>query len=166
MGTLCGGVAALLLVLGPAAAQDPAPAAPAGLATGPASIPSHWSKYSYPTSIPDGATYYVIVRGDTLWDIAKRYLNNPYLWPQIWEENKYITDAHWIYPGDPLIMPQVALVSGRAGEPGSATELEPVSEEAARAGTDIVRTTGGGAVYYPLLEETALQCAPYIVTSP
>jgi outer membrane protein OmpA-like peptidoglycan-associated protein len=163
MGTLCGAVAALLLVLGSAVAQDPAPAA-AGLSTGPASIPSHWSKNSYPTSIPDGATYYVIVRGDTLWDIAKRYLNNPYLWPQIWEENKYITDAHWIYPGDPLIMPNVALVSGRAGEPGAATELPPVSEEAAR--TEVVRTTGGGAVYYPLLEETALQCAPYIVRSP
>lgn len=164
MGTLCGAVAALLLVLGPAVAQDPAPAAPAGLSTGPASIESHWSKYSYPTSIPDGATYYVIVRGDTLWDIAKRYLNNPYLWPQIWEENKYITDAHWIYPGDPLIMPKVALVSERAGEPGAATEVEPLTEEEAR--TEVVRTTGGGAVYYPLIEENALQCAPYIVTSP
>src|SRR5687768_75848 len=161
MGTLCGGVAALLLVLGPAAAQDPAPAAPAGLATGPASIPSHWSKYSYPTSIPDGATYYVIVRGDTLWDIARRYLNNPYLWPQIWEENKYITDAHWIYPGDPLIMPSVAMVSERAGEAGSAIE-ETTTEESTR--TEVVRTTGGGAVYYPLIEETALQCAPYIVS--
>ena len=161
MGTLCGILAALLLVLGPAVAQDKAPAAaPAGLSTGPASIPTHWSKYSYPTSIPDGATYYVIVRGDTLWDIAKRFLNNPYLWPQIWEENKYITDAHWIYPGDPLIMPKVALVSERAGEAGAAIET-PATEEAARS--EVVRTTGGGAVYYPLIEETALQCAPYIV---
>ena len=164
MGTLCGAVGALLLVVGPAVAQDPAPAAPAGLSTGPATIPTHWSKYSYPTSIPDGATYYVIVRGDTFWDIAKRYLNNPYLWPQIWEENKYITDAHWIYPGDPLVMPKVALVSERAGEAGAETAgMEPVTEEGAR---EVVRTTGGGAVYYPLIEETALQCAPYIVTSP
>ena len=165
MGTLCGAVTALLLVAGPAVAQDPAPAAaaPAGLSTGPATIPSHWSKYSYPTSIPDGAIYYVIVRGDTLWDISKRFLNNPYLWPQIWEENKYITDAHWIYPGDPLIMPKVALVSERAGETAAETSgLEPVSEEAAR---EVVRTTGGGAVYIPLIEEIALQCAPYIVTS-
>ena len=142
MGTLCGSVAALLLVLGPAVAQDPAPAAPpAGLSTGPATIPTHWSKYSYPTSIPDGATYYVIVRGDTLWGIAKRFLNNPYLWPQIWEENKYITDAHWIYPGDPLIMPKVALVSERAGEAGAAAVETPATEEAARA--EVVRTTGG-----------------------
>jgi len=164
MGTLCGAVAALLLVLGPALAQDAAPAAPAGLGTGPATIPSHWSKYSYPTSVPDGAAYYVIVRGDTLWDISKRFLNNPYLWPQIWEENKYITDAHWIYPGDPLIMPKVALVSERAGQAGTETSgIEPVTEEAAR---EVVRTTGGGAVYFPLIEETALQCAPYIVQSP
>jgi hypothetical protein len=38
-----------------------------------------------------------------------------------------------------------------------------VTEEAAR---EVVRTTGGGAVYFPLIEETALQCAPYIVQSP
>ena len=162
MGTLCGGVAALLLVLGHAAAQDPAPAAaPAGLSTGPASIPTHWSKYSYPTSIPDGATYYVVVRGDTLWGISKRFLNNPYLWPQIWEENKYITNAHWIYPGDPLIMPKIALVSERAGEATPMAET-PATEEGFR--TETVRTTGGGAVYYPLIEEIALQCAPYIVS--
>src|SRR5438034_1947672 len=160
MGTLCGSVAALLLVLGPAVAQDPAPAAPpAGLSTGPATIPTHWSKYSYPTSIPDGATYYVIVRGDTLWGIAKRFLNNPYLWPQIWEENKYITDAHWIYPGDPLIMPKVALVSERAGEAGAG--IAPGAEEAAGAGVagQVIARPGAGEQLVPAIEEMALQCA-------
>ena len=55
-----------------------------------------------PTLNPRHPDTYVVRQGDTLWDISKRFLNNPYLWPQIWEENKYITDAHWIYPGDPL----------------------------------------------------------------
>jgi hypothetical protein len=29
---------------------------------------------------------------------------DPYLWPQLWEQNRYILDAHWIYPGDPLLI--------------------------------------------------------------
>ena len=54
---------------------------------------------------------HVIVPGDTLWAIAGKYLGNSYLWPQIWEKNTYILDAHWIYPGDPLVLgPQVAPV--------------------------------------------------------
>ena len=47
---------------------------------------------------------HVIQRGDTLWDLASRFYGNPYLWPQVWEKNQYILDAHWIYPGDPLVL--------------------------------------------------------------
>src|SRR5262245_18467384 len=78
------GLAVLGLFLGQAAAQD-APAAAAGLQTGPATVAPHWSKYAYLRSIPEGATYYIIVRDDTLWDLARRFLGNPYLWPQIWD---------------------------------------------------------------------------------
>jgi hypothetical protein len=53
---------------------------------------------------PDGAEIYRISSGDTLWDLAGSSYGNPYLWPQIWEKNPYILDAHWIYPGDPLVM--------------------------------------------------------------
>ena len=88
------------------------------LQTGPATIPAHWSRYKYPESIPEGATYYIIKRGDTLWDLSGKFLGNPFLWPQIWDQNRYITDAHWIYPGDPLILPKVSLVTEGAGDGG------------------------------------------------
>jgi hypothetical protein len=39
-----------------------------------------------------------------LWDLAARFYGDSYLWPQLWERNQYISDAHWIYPGDPLVV--------------------------------------------------------------
>ncbi len=43
---------------------------------------------------------YTIKKGDTLWDISARFLKNPYLWPKLWQRNPYITNPHWIYPGN------------------------------------------------------------------
>jgi hypothetical protein len=63
----------------------------------------HWTPYDPPT-YPEGSNVYTIQRGDTLWDLARTNLGDPYLWPQIWERNPYILDSHWIYPGDPLII--------------------------------------------------------------
>jgi hypothetical protein len=67
-------------------------------------VGDHWTAWNPPAppaTAPSGEIY-IIVRGDTLWDLAKRFYGNPYLWPQLWEKNQYILDAHWIYPGDPL----------------------------------------------------------------
>ena len=161
---LCG-VAALSLGLAQAEAQEAAqtttakPAAASGeLLRGPATIPQHWSRYKYPETIPEGAAYYIIVRGDTLWDLAGKFLGNPFLWPQIWDQNRYITDAHWIYPGDPLILPEVALVTDRAGEAGV------VSNEPTEEGMPGRVTTAGGDVLFPAIEEMALQCSHYVVS--
>lgn len=68
------------------------------------SVGDHWTAWDPPTVFPDGAEIYRVSSGDTLWDLAGSSYGNPYLWPQIWEKNPYILDAHWIYPGDPLVM--------------------------------------------------------------
>lgn len=44
--------------------------------------------------------YYTIQRGDTLWDLSHRFFDTPWLWPELWHENKQIPNPHWIYPGE------------------------------------------------------------------
>ncbi|MEM6453871.1 MAG: LysM domain-containing protein [Acidobacteriota bacterium] len=88
----------------------------------------HWTAWQPPAAPADATDVYIIQPGDTLWNLAQRFYGDPYLWPQLWERNQYILDAHWIYPGDPLrtgalaptVRPGEEAVIGQPLEDGSA----------------------------------------------
>jgi hypothetical protein len=48
---------------------------------------------------------YTIQKGDCLWDLAFKFLGNPFQWPRIWQANVYIKNPDLIYPGDILKIP-------------------------------------------------------------
>lgn len=123
----------------------------------------------------DPPSQYVVVKGDTLWGIAGRFLKEPWRWPEIWKMNReQIRNPHWIYPGDLIVLdtsgdsPQLRLVKNAKADAALPTEqLNPrvrVEAAGAQAIPSIPPAAIGPFLSQPMvIEEGALNNAPYIV---
>lgn len=113
---------------------------------------------------------YEVVKGDTLWDISGKFLQQPWQWPEIWQVNPQIENPHLIYPGDMLSLsyingrPVLTLSRGSTAYKMSPQVREIKLEEAI---STIPRSAIAAFLSKPLVvDEDTLNDAPYIVAGP
>jgi LysM repeat protein len=113
---------------------------------------------------------HVVVPGDTLWDIASMFLQDPWYWPEIWQINPQVENPHLIYPGDVLSLvyldgqPVIQLERGAAAT-GDVTRLSPRvrSEPLEEAIPTIPFETLRGFLSRPaVVESNQLETLPYV----
>jgi LysM repeat protein len=75
----------------------------------------HWSANSAAQGA-EGYEVHTVKLGDTLWEVSKQYLKDPFLWPQIWEINSHVKNPHWIYPGDQILIKKMVVMNETPAE--------------------------------------------------
>ena len=122
----------------------------------------------------DAPDQYVVNTGDTLWDISKVFLRDPWYWPEIWYVNPQVQNPHLIYPGDVLklvyIDGQPRVTVGERGsvatEGGGGKKLSPQvrREQLSQAITAIPYDVIASFMGRPtLLDNSQVKSAPYVV---
>ncbi len=134
----------------------------AGAASSPASAPGS------PTAEMEGP--YVVKKGDTLWGISKDLLQDPLLWPRLWEKNPAVKDPSRIYPGDRLTLPGKEIVPAPVAEAPKAEPAKEKAEAPPAAPPELPKPAPAPAVArpveppVPLFSRDAVVCSPALTT--
>lgn len=111
---------------------------------------------------------YVVQRGDTLWDIASRFLSDPWLWPEIWLVNPFIKNPHLIYPGDVVSLewvngrPRISIARGGSTRLSPQVRSTPLAQPLPSLPMDAIKSFIKSARF---IDEEAYKAAPYVLTA-
>lgn len=101
---------------------------------------------------------YLVKEGDTLWDISTSVMKDPFLWPRLWKDNKYIINPDLIYPGNVIILPGEEIVIKEEAAPVTA----PKEAEPARKAEEVTLPVAEEAALPPVEEEVSAPGEPQI----
>ncbi|MEO8937006.1 MAG: LysM peptidoglycan-binding domain-containing protein [Burkholderiaceae bacterium] len=141
----------------------------------------------YPSAVPDSPSVsrratsdvfidtapntYTVVRGDTLWGIAGRFLKQPWRWPEVWQANRdQIRNPHWIYPGQVIVIDRTSGTMRLQGGPNGNPTVKLSPQIRVEAGHDAIPSIPPEAIEpyltQPLIVESATMLeAPRVVAS-
>ena len=114
---------------------------------------------------------YTVVRGDTLWGIAGRFLKQPWRWPEIWQINRdQIRNPHWIYPGQTIVLDKVNGTMRLSGGPNANGTVKLSPQVRVETGRDAIPSISPEAIEpyltQPLIVETSTMLeAPRVIAS-
>lgn len=59
-----------------------------------------WAEEKGKTIEYEAGFYYTVQKGDTFWGLSEKFSDSAWQWPDLWQENKQVSNPHWIYPGE------------------------------------------------------------------
>ena len=119
---------------------------------------------------PNHPDQYTVVKDDNLWQIAGKFLNHPWQWPELWRNNAQIKNPHLIYPGDTIYF---SIVNGKP-QLGLSKNAQPVqtlvdspcvlNEETVKKGRTNFAVSESGKLL-PCIRETLIKQAINLIPS-
>ena len=106
-------------------------------------------------TVPQGRVH-VVRRGDTLWDLARQYLADPFLWPDIFRLNTdVVSNPARIYPNERLVLPGGVAMVQREDE-------HTVFYNTGQRTTDLNTVLEANRANYPVVRQGDFYAAGYV----